>query len=292
MAMAPISWSRLTFVGEYVLDSPLRIGAGADRVALDLDGRPMIPASTFRGALRVYVESVLRGMARHESKRTVTLRGTDGRPVPTTRTVSICCQSVDKREDDVNYQGCLTGAIVSRWQSDPVLRPSLETALFDCTCACCRLFGTPWLASRVLVADLRLIEPDAEAQNELFTYITRGGLSVSRERDTMIESSLYQRQAFTTTARFKFNLIVEDATPAEQGMIVLGLRAFEAGLISLGGDRARGLGHGRLVIDWANCRYVDLDNLIGSLLGAEPQVFSEADAEMCINALGMMLTAP
>ena len=281
-------WSRLTLVGEYVLDSPLRISAGAEGVALDSEKQPMIPASSFRGALRAYVESTLRGLSDQETRLTINLRGPDGRPMPTPRTVRLCCDSVDKRDDDLNYQGCLTRAIVSRWEADPVLRPQLDAALIDCTCQVCRLFGTPWLAGRVRVADLRLANVDWAN-----SYVTRGGLSISRETDTVIEGSQYQRQAVPAGTRFSFHLTVENATPAEQGMILIGLRAFESGLIGLGSDRSRGLGRGHLAIDWWQCRYVDGSQLLGALLvGADPQVFTESEADLRINALADLVRTP
>ncbi len=283
-------FSRLTLVGEYVLDTPLRIGAGPDNagVALDHDNRPFIPASSFRGALRAYIEAALRGMyAPHQDQRvTVTLRGPDGRPMPTTRTVKVCCDSVDKRDDDAHYQGCLTKAIVAKWEADPVLRPQLDSALIDSTCQVCRLFGAPWLAGRVSVADLRLGDNGSDAD----AAIMRGGLSINRDTDTAIEGSAYQRQAIPAGLRFTFRLAAENVTPVEQGMILLGLRAFESGMISLGADRARGLGRGRLALDWWNCRYVDTSNLIGALLlGTEPQVFSEVEADARITALAALL---
>ncbi len=208
--------------------------------------------------------------------------------MPTTRTVKICCDSVDKRDDDLNYQGCLTGAIVNRWQADTILRPQLDSALVDGTCQVCRLFGTPWLAGRVYLADLRVIKDSWNG-----TLAARGGLAISRSTDTAIEGSLYQRQAVPAGTRFQFQLIVENASDVEQGMILLGLRAFELGWVALGSDRARGLGQGRLEIDWWNCRYVDSDHLIGALLvGSDPQVFAETDAETRINALAAALRTP
>ncbi len=284
-----VFWSRLSLVGDYVLEAPLRIGAGAEDVALDANGRPMIPASSFRGALRAYIEAALRGVSRErqDTRRTVMLRGPDGRPTPTPRVVKLCCDSVDKRDDDLNYQGCLTKAIVAAWEQDPVLRPNLDTALVDCTCAVCRLFGAPWIAGKVHIADLQV------AHGWSGSYETRSGLAISRDSDTLIEGSVYRRHAVPAGTRFSFQLTVENASADEQGMILLGLRAFEAGLISLGADRARGLGRGRLAIDWWNCRYLDADNLIGALLvGSAPQVFTDSDAEARINALADMLRAP
>jgi CRISPR-associated RAMP protein (TIGR02581 family) len=282
-------WSRLTLVGDYTLDTPLRIGAGADNVAQDAEGRPIIPATSFRGALRAYVESVLRGMddERHHVRHMVTLRGPDGRPNAVQRLVKVCCESVDKRDDDVNYQGCLTRAIVTRWESDQALRPQLDSALIDCSCEVCRLFGAPWLASRVHIADLRIVNGWSG------TYGTLGGLAISRDTDTMIDGSQYRRQVVPAGTRFGVQVTVENASPAEQGMILIGLRAFEAGLISLGADRARGLGRGRLSIDWWNCRYLDTSNVIGALLvGTTPQIFTETDAEARISALSDMLQSP
>ena len=55
-----VFWSRLTLAGQFTLDAPLRIGAGPESLALDGEGNPMIPASSFRGALRATVESALR----------------------------------------------------------------------------------------------------------------------------------------------------------------------------------------------------------------------------------------
>jgi CRISPR/Cas system CSM-associated protein Csm3 (group 7 of RAMP superfamily) len=116
---------------------------------------------------------------------------------------------------------------------------------------------------------------------------------ISRDTDTAIEGSLYQRQAVPAGARFSLQLVVENASEVEQGMILLGLRAFESGWVSLGADRSRGLGRGRLAIDWWDCRYVDSDHLIGALLvGTEPQDFSDADAEARISALTAALQTP
>ena len=280
-------FSRLTLVGDYVLDSPLHIGNGPDGVATDAEDRPLIPGSTFRGALRAYIESVLRGVEtdQHTTRQSVTLRGSDGRPVTNTRVVRLACDSTDKRDDDLQYQGCLTRAIVTRWESDPVLRPKLDSALADCTCQICRLFGAPWLAGRVHIADL-------VARDWKGSLLRRGGLAISRDRDVMIEGSSYQREAVPPGTSFGFQLVAENVTPVEQGMILLGLRAFEAGLIALGGDRARGLGYGHLAIDWWNCRYVDADHLISTLLGNDPQIFTDSEAETRIDALAAVLRNP
>ncbi|HLY26436.1 MAG TPA: RAMP superfamily CRISPR-associated protein, partial [Aggregatilineales bacterium] len=194
-------WSRLTLVGEYVLESPLRIASepGTEAVVLDGDGRPMIPGSSFRGALRAYLEGLLRALEKdqHVTRQTITLRGPDGRPSPVTRLVKLACDSVDKRDDDLNYQGCLTRAIVERWENDPLLRPGFEEAVLSCSCQVCRLFGAPWLAGRIVASDLRVIPESWPG-----TFAVRRGATLSRDRDVMIEGSLYRREAVPTGTRF------------------------------------------------------------------------------------------
>ncbi len=283
------SWSRLELIGEYATQSPLRIGDGTSGgLALDSDseGRPFIPATSFRGALRAYVESVLRGM---DSEAMTTLRyllvaGENGTPTPIIRRVRLCCDSVDKRQDDPDYDGCLTQVILARWQNDPILRPGLDRTIIDCTCSVCRLFGAPWLAGRIVVSDLNLID---QSWDETFT--TRGGLPTRRDSGTGEPDGGYERRAVPAGVRFGFRLTVENASFAEQGMILLGLRAFEMGLVALGADRSRGMGRGRLEIDWWNCRYIDADNLIGAMLMTEPAPFTELDADIRISALADML---
>jgi CRISPR-associated RAMP protein (TIGR02581 family) len=280
-------WSRLSLVGDFVLDTPLRISTQNVGIAIDGEGRPIIPGSTFRGALRSYIESVLRGVydESQNKRQSVTLRGPDGRGAPISRIVKLCCDSVDKRQDDLNYQGCLTTAIVAKWQADPLLRPNLDVALVDCSCQVCRLFGAPWLAGKVFMSDMQARDWNGAIQ-------TRAGMAISRDRDTAIEGSQYQRQSVPPGTHFGFQLSAENVSPVEQGLILLGLRAFEVGLVGLGADRTRGLGYGRLAIDWWNCRYVDSSHLIGALLGADTQAFTESDADARLNALNLFLSKP
>lgn len=271
-------WTRLEIAGEYVMDSPFHIGDGSpeDGIALDLAGRPMIPASTFRGALRAHTESMLRAMNSEAMQviRQVEMTGIDRKPVSIMRKVGLACESVDKPANSLNYQGCLTEAIVVLWTADPLLQSTLDRTLNDCTCMACRLFGTAWLRGKLHLTDLSLIDKSWGGN-----YALRGGITLSRDTDTMIEGSAYLRRGLPPGLRFSFRLVVQDASLEEQGALLLALRAFEIGWIPLGGDRARGLGNGHLEIDWWRSRYTDTDTFIQSLLNREPLLFSEAEAE-------------
>ncbi len=272
---ATLPWSRLDLAGEYVLETPLRIAGGANGLPLcDSAGCPIIPATTFRGVLRAYVESILRSLNADIplAIRHLTVTGSDGKPRPLIRYVALCCDSTDKRADDDAYQGCLTEAIVARWRTDPRVRPEFDRALVACTCTACRLFGTPWLAGRVRIAPLLLVESSWDGE--------------------FVPAGKKNRPAVPAGARFHFHLTVECATFAEQGLILLGLSGFENGRLALGAEQSYGLGQGRAALDWWNCRYLAAAGVSGTLLGGEPPAsFSEIDAEARIQALNDWLEA-
>ncbi len=281
--MKRAAWSRLELAGDYVMDSAFRIGAGDNDVLLDRDGQPYIPGSTLRGALRSYTESFLRAMDSDAltEVREVLISGTQGNPIPMLRRVALCCDSVDRPVNSTNYQGCLTEGIVALWRDDPLLQTTLDEALAACTCQACRVFGAPWLASKVAVADM----PLRGTWNGL--YEARGGLALSR--DGGVALSPYTRRALPGKLRFAFRLVMENADFAEQGMVLLGLRALELGWVSLGADRARGLGQGHLELNWMACRSLDATSLVQTLLLKQAVPFSAQDAEARIAAFSDLI---
>ena len=283
--MKRAAWSRLELAGDYVMDSAFRIGAGDNDVLLDRDGRPYIPGSTLRGALRAYTESFLRAMDSDAltEVREVLISGTQGNSIPMLRRVALCCDSVDRPVNSTSYQGCLTEGIVALWRADPLLQSTLNDALTACTCHTCRVFGAPWLAAKIVVADM----PLRGTWNGL--YEARGGLALSRDAGVTIHGSPYTRRALPARLRFTFRLVMEDADFAEQGMVLLGLRALELGWVPLGADRARGLGQGHLELNWAACRYLDATSLVQTLLLKQAAPFSGQDAEVRIAAFSDLI---
>lgn len=273
------AWSRLEIYGEWVADSPLHIGDGSlDGVAMDMADKPFVPAGTFRGALRTHCESMLRAMDSDAMQlvKQIGITGTNGKPVSMMRRVGLSCDSVDKPANSLNYQGCLTEAIVNLWANDPLV--ALDQAVPDCTCMACRVFGASWLRGKLHLSDLPLIDESWDESDML-----RGGITINRETGIQIDGRGYQRRAVPPGVRFTLRLVLENATLEEQGMLLLGLRAFELGWVALGGDRARGLGWGHLEIDWWNCRYADHESWIETLFFKEPLPFTEADGEARIN---------
>ncbi|HLY27694.1 MAG TPA: hypothetical protein VKQ72_15220, partial [Aggregatilineales bacterium] len=77
------------------------------------------------------------------------------------------------------------------------LRLSACQYMIPCCGQVCRLFGAPWLAGRIVVSDLRVIPESWPG-----TFAVRRGATLSRDRDVMIEGSLYRREAVPTGTRF------------------------------------------------------------------------------------------
>jgi CRISPR-associated RAMP protein (TIGR02581 family) len=245
--------NRLRVTGILHLRTALRIGTGRSTAAAEVDlpvikdaaGRPYIPGSSFKGALRAYTEAVLRALD-------------GGRKRDQQKEPALSCLSVSKPEKEVPFPeiGCLTMQTIQEWSraynDDPLkfLREELsyeikkgeepvpfDQVLLDHTCWACRVFGAPWLASRVLIRDLTVDEATWFGHYQL-----RDGVALDRDTETASEGKLYQFEAVPAGVRFQFELVADNLQPGEQGLLFLGLRAFERGQVPLGGARSRGLG--------------------------------------------------
>lgn len=122
--------NRVTLKGTLTAQTAFRIGAGRATgvtgtdlpVVRDALGKPYIPGSSFKGALRAYVESLVRSI--NAGKK-------------------VACNPVGKKEE-----WCLESA-----------EGLSDEQLLKETCLVCRLFGSRWLASKVSIRDL-LVDDD------------------------------------------------------------------------------------------------------------------------------------
>lgn len=257
--------SRLYLSGTLTLTTALRIGAGdVDNIASadiavvkDATGRPYIPGSSFKGVLRSYLEGLMRAI----------------NPSP-----SFACECVTPRKG--NNEGCPTTRDGRAWEE---LREKLmeEGTPFDEfvlteSCHVCQVFGSPWLSSKVLVSDLPV------AGEWLGRYQVRDGVAIDRDTGTAGEGLLYSFEAVPTGTEFRCEILIENASNAEQGMVLLGLRAFEQGLGRLGGATSRGLGRVQLAWNWPECYELHAEKpgrLLDFLLTGRGDPFDEKAAQ-------------
>ncbi len=268
--------SRLGLIGSLRLETSLRIGAGqgnfvggsADiNVVKDASGAPYIPGSSFKGVLRSHVEAVLRTIDPSLACLCVTELKNERDGCPTTRDSKYLRDEVEKLQEGIKRGNKPTDA--------------LDRFYFENSCLVCRVFGSPWLASKVLVRDIMVTE------DWLGRYQYRNGVAIDRDTETASENKLYTFEVVPAGMAFECEIIIENGTSEEQGMVLLGLKAFEFGQMHLGGARSRGLGRVTLRWDWERCYEVDGNDrtgLLDYLFGGRGRHLNKASSDDKIDA--------
>ncbi|MFK0730303.1 MAG: CRISPR-associated RAMP protein Csx7 [Gloeotrichia echinulata HAB0833] len=227
--------NRLEITGKLTTITALRISAGrsSEPIGSDLPvikdalNRPLIPGSSFKGAMRSRLESFLRNILGNNRKLVANPAIEDE--------WSITSQEMKELKENYNDDEALTREIIN--QTD---LPSL-------------LFGSPWIASKFQVRDLTVVDNTWFGQ-----YQERDGVAIDRDTETAADGKLYDFQVVPAATQFEFKAVVENAEPWELGLLMIGLHQFETEQIPLGGGRSRGLGVVKLDIE--KMRWIDVTN--------------------------------
>ena len=232
--------NRLEITGILWTVTALRISAGRSTEPIGSDlpvikdalGRPFIPGSSLKGALRSRLESFLRAIdvslaanPAIEAEWSITnerMNGENG----IKNEVEEELKKYPERQRAGKKDKILTCKIVK------------ETDLVS------RLFGSPWLASKFQIRDLTVLPDYWFGQ-----YQERDGVAIDRDTETAADGKLYDYQVVPADTPFQFHAVVENAEEWELGLLMLGLHQLETEQIPLGGGRSRGLGVVKLKID-------------------------------------------
>ena len=228
--------NRLLLSGDLVLKTALRIGAGRSiepvgtdlPVVKDAFDKPYIPGSSFKGILRSRIEQFIRAQ----------IPGRYGACNPVDED-EWCIPSKDIKRNGTIIEGMET--LKKKADNEAQKSDYLTESVRQKTCLVCQLFGSPWLASHVLVKDLLVDEKLWFGQYQL-----RDGVAIDRETETAGEGKLYSYEVVPVDTRFLCEIVVENATNWQLGMLMLALLPFERGEIAIGGARSRGLGRVQL----------------------------------------------
>jgi len=184
-------------------------------VVKDALGHPLIPGSSFKGALRSRLESFLRGILGNNRKLVAN----------------------PAIEEEWSLTSDELNALKKQHARDVELTVAIQnqTDLISC------LFGSPWLSSKFQVRDLTV-----SPINWFGQYQERDGVSIDRDTETAADGKLYDFQVVPADTPFEFRAIIENAEDWELGLLMVGLHQFETEQIPLGGGRSRGLGVVRL----------------------------------------------
>jgi CRISPR-associated RAMP protein (TIGR02581 family) len=234
--------NRLEITGTLLTITALRISAGRSLEPIGSDlpvikdalGRPLIPGSSFKGAMRSRLESFLRGILGTNRKLVANPANNDEWSL-TYKELSEFKEKELKKVKEEEKDKHLNQFILK------------NTDLIS------HLFGSPWVASKFQVRDLTV------QKNAWFNqYQERDGVSIDRDTETAAEGKLYDFQVVPAGTPFEFRAVVENAEEWELGLLMIGLNQFETEQIPLGGGRSRGLGVVKLEVE--KMRWVDVED--------------------------------
>ena len=215
--------NRLELTGTLTTVTALRISQGRSTepigsdlpVVKDALGQPLIPGSSFKGALRSRLESFLRGIHPNLAQ--------DPSELVSDRIINEVKRLKEQHKDD---------------------DAALTAALDGMTDEVSKVFGTPWQASKFQVRDLTV-----RPESWFGQYQERDGVSIDRDTETAVDGRLYDFQVVPAGVEFEFMAVFENAEDWELGLLVIGLQQLKMQQIPLGGGNSRGLGVVQLDID-------------------------------------------
>ena len=203
---------------------------GTDQpVVKDVLGYPFIPGSSFKGVLRSNAERI---------------------------SASLYQGRTDIKEpcfitDDKNSYNC-----ISHTKYVSKVKPK---EIWDGMCPVCRLFGSPHFASKIAIKDMA-VDEDTWFDH----YERRDGVAIDRGTETAAEGKLYDFEIVPAGVEFDLNIVIENATDKDLGLLYLALKDFERGEAFVGGSRTKGLGNIELIYE--KIKEVDKNSLIDYLL--------------------------
>lgn len=103
-------------------------------------------------------------------------------------------------------------------------------------CICCRIFGT---SGKIFVAS-KVKFRDAYPTKSIETMLTRTGIAIDREQGSAASGALYTVEAVPAGSAFSFEIVGDNLTEDELGMLLAAMKSVEDSAI--GGSTSRGFG--------------------------------------------------
>jgi CRISPR-associated RAMP protein (TIGR02581 family) len=226
--------SRVKITGSISVETGLRIGVGkvpevssTDMpVIKDIYGRPFIPGSSFKGVLRSNIESLARTINNKPNFWT--------------------CDMIDDENE----------ACVKKEDRDKISKEEWKNYVKNKSCTVCWLFGSPWVASRVII-------PDMMVKDWKDAFVTvRDSVAILRDTETAKPKSKYDFEVISKGTEFSLEIILENPEDWEIGLILYGLDMFNKGYAFLGGNVSRGLG--KVSINIEKIEKITLEELLNN----------------------------
>lgn len=212
---------RVRFAGRLRMTSALHVGSGDagaasvdDRVLRHPGGRPFIPGSSLKGALRSHLERVTGALARAAGKE-------NGDSV-------FSCRLYEQGETTCPTPG---------WIDEGKDATQATEDDFEALCHTCTLFGSPILAGKIALPDLDVLDETYAGRVEV-----RDGVGVNRDRGKAQDGILFDYEVVPSGTAFAFELSADSPDDDELALLSVAVRELQRGNVRVGGKTTRGLG--------------------------------------------------
>lgn len=226
---------RYLFQGKLVLGTALHLGGGRLAfVSTDAplvrtpDGYPFIPGSSLKGVFRSTVEKIAGALPG----------------------VKTCLLDPNNNYGCIGPQGDAQRAFNKERQKNDWNTKEYCGQLHQKLCDTCKLFGSPFKASKVNFDDLYLVDRDTA-----FTQV-RDGVGIDRDSERAVDGVKFDYEVVASGAEFNMKIMLENPTEMDLTLISIGLIEFQNGFVRLGGKTSSGLGSCKL--EELNVYFLDL----------------------------------
>jgi len=233
--------SKYLFKGRLEFKTALHIGGGKINVSntdspvvRTPDGLPFIPGSSFKGAFRSAVEKLAISLPEIRTCQLIEDESLKGMPDKE------CFRLIEDK--DSAYCPTAIHQEFARWKQNKKEK-DLIAHLEKKLCDTCKLFGSPYTASKITFHDLSVGEWAGVTQ-------IRDGVVIDRDSERAKDGLKYDFEVIPPTASFDMEIWVENPSLTELGLACIGLNEFRSEMAYLGGIKSRGLG---------SCRIADLE---------------------------------
>lgn len=243
---------RLRMEGLLTTRTGLHIGAGGsgDPLGIDLPvgrdgaGRPYIPGSSLKGALRSAAEALLLGAPFANSTSPPDLRACrmmSGDPCVTHKWVEKLREDKEKAERERVARMAAGLNKRGKDQVPPIdldrINREVAKEVWKKSCTVCRLFGALAIASRAHFPDLPLA-------GDLPGLELRSWVGIDRDKGLAANEVLYNVEVVPPGTSFRLTVVLDNPEKADAGLLLYLFQELHQGNLAIGGKASRGLGLG------------------------------------------------
>jgi len=227
--------NRYVFTGQLVMQTAFHIGGGRvtlsssdSPVVLTPEQIPFIPGSSFKGALRSTVEKLVPSLPEEAGLSSCGL-------------IEPLKENEEQKTDRPLCPTIRQKTITDDLRTRPGSAEEIRSRILKELCDTCKLFGSPYAASRVNINDLYMTSKEWSGVVQI-----RDGVAIDRDSEKAKDRLKYDFEVVPASATFDLKITLENATDKDLQLICVGLSEFVHGFGFIGGKRSRGLGACRL----------------------------------------------